>query len=374
MKIHSHQGAAIRYQIDVINPDGTLADSRPWRRNLILNRGLEDIASYRWDEVVNYAVAGKGTDPTKRASGEVTFTQNGTTVTASAGFFVAQDAGRLLKLDTGEEMPIEAYTDTTTVTVATARTSAIPTPGTVWYVNQTGLAAEYMRTSTLGTGADDNSVNLLDGKIVLKRTFVFAAVSQQVTIQEVGWSRWNGAGGNLFGRDVLAAGGVTLVSGQQLKIVLELAITVSPLAPENIAFPAWIAGGGKQQLENLNWNHRFHPCNAYNYYIPVFVSDSTDIHKAAHLESGAGSLTGTVKTVEPIRANYIGGSRRYTYRATFTINDGNIAVVRCAGFGWWDYQTFYPIFRIIFDQPQTKDSDHTLTLDFEISWGRVLIN
>ncbi|WP_043582305.1 uL14 family ribosomal protein [Geminisphaera colitermitum] len=370
--IETKLGASIRYRIEVINPDGMLADSRPWKKNLILDWGLNAIANYRWNEVTRYAVAGTGAKPTRRDSAAVTFTQTAKTVTASAGFFEAEDAGRLLKLNTGEELRIEAVPDAVTATVKTSRESAEPTPGTIWYVNQTGHETEVMRTDTYGNAADDNTVVLINGSVVMKRTYIFAPVTQQRTIREIGWALYSDSA--LFGRDVLAGAGVTLVTGQQLKVVLELDIAVSPLAPEP-AGPFWQAGiSGQAQFENLNWGHRFHPSGTYNYYIPVFLSDSLDAFKQPGLEAQAGALTGTTKTVEPVRAAYVSGSFQYTYRASFQLNDGNLPAVRCFGFGWWDYQTFYPIFRIIFDQPQTKDSDHTLTLDFEISWGRVLIN
>ncbi|RRJ97883.1 hypothetical protein Ga0100231_005365 [Opitutaceae bacterium TAV4] len=368
----AHQRAGIRYQLSVIAPDGAERICQVWKKNLILDNGLARLANdYTWDEAIRAAVVGTGATPTRRDSGNITFTQTGQTVTASAAFFSNEDVGRLLKLDTGEEAKIQAVTDTVTATVDTAREHPAASEGTVWYVNQTGLTAETMRTATYGSGGEDNTVSIVDNQVVRKRTFIFAPVTAQVTLHEIGWS-WNdyNSANSLFGRDVLEGGGVTLVPGQQLKVVLNLYIDLSPLSPVVMAGPFWTGGGGEVQLENLGWPSMISP-NRYEF--ETFLGDSTE--PFTHPNTGDTFHLGGAKSRKiASRLAYVAGSFRRVWRSQFTLNDGNSTNINCMSLGWSYYDTIYPLLRIRFDQPQTKDSDNALTVDWAMSWGRVLIN
>ncbi|MDR1279488.1 MAG: hypothetical protein LBK99_01530 [Opitutaceae bacterium] len=371
MKTHINIAAKVRYRIEVLE-DGKPVRTFPFRKNLILNTGLHELSQRTWDEVIRYAAAGTDATPTKRPSGNVTFTQAGTVVTASAGFFVQEDAGRLLKLDTGEEMAITSYVSGTQVNVSLSRDSAAPDPGTVWYVNQTALIAPVMRTDTYGNGGADNSVTIADGELIRRRTFIFPARTTQVTIREVGWGWYSGLNDPLFGRDVLDGAGVPLAVGQQLKIVLELVIAITPLSPALLPGPFQPGGGGGQiQLENLRYPEMVSP-SKYDYN--CVLSDADTPFRAADPSEGAGSLGGNRKSVNTSRSAYVNGSYRYEHTATFTLNDGNMEGIRCVSIGWHYYDTFYPVLRVIFDNLQMKDSDHTLTLVWAISWGRILEN
>ncbi|MDR1280793.1 MAG: hypothetical protein LBK99_08220 [Opitutaceae bacterium] len=228
-----------------------------------------------------------------------------------------------------------------------------------------------MRTYTYGSGADDNTVTILDGKLVRKRTYIFAARTALTTIREVGWSWSTGAGGNLFGRDVLPGAGIILVPGQQLKIVLKLAITITPLVQTVMPGPFWTGGGGQVQLENLGYDYQISSAKSY---MDTVLSDSEDTFKVPNPSKAAGALSGTAKNIQGQRLAYEAGTYQARYRATFTLNDGNMETIRCLAMGWWDWNTFYPVLRIIFDQPQEKTSDNTLTIVWVLAWGRVLIN
>ncbi|WP_043582120.1 hypothetical protein [Geminisphaera colitermitum] len=366
------QQIGIRYKISVLNPDGTEELRQPWKKNLILDNGLNALVeNYHWDDVIRAAVVGTGTTPTRRDSGNIAFTQTGNTVKASAAFFSNEDVGRLLKLDTGEEMRIQAVADTVTASVDIARELPAPAKGTIWYVNQTGLTAETMRTDVYGTGGDDNTVNIVDNQLVRKRTFIFNAVTTQVTLHEVGWS-WNyyQSSNSLFGRDVLEGGGVTLVPGQQLKVVLNLYIALSPLSPVAMPGPFWTGGGGQVQLENLGWPSQISP-NKYEF--ETFLGNSEEAFALPNTANNF-ALGGTKSRKTATRLPYVAGSYRRVWRSEFTLNDGNRTDIKCMALGWSYYDTIWPMLRIKFDQTQVKDSDNALTVDWAISWGRVLVN
>ncbi|EIP96818.1 hypothetical protein OpiT1DRAFT_01243 [Opitutaceae bacterium TAV1] len=371
MKTGNAYTAKIRYRLSVLE-NGQEVRTLPFTKNLILDIGLEALRERDWDSVIRYARAGTSAEPTKRQSLDVTFTQAGATVTASAAFFVQEDAGRLLKLNTGEEMKILTFQTATQVTVSVERDSDAPTPGTIWYVNQTTLIAAVMSTETYGTGGADNSATIVGKELIRRRTFIFPARASLVTIREVGWGWYSGNNDQCFGRDVVQDGGVPLAIGQQLKIVLELVIGIAPLAPAALPGPFLPNGGGATaQLENLGYPGGIAP-SRYDYN--CVLGNTVQAFMLPNVSNGAGSLGGDKKNVNTVRQAYVAGTWRYIHRATFTLNDGNMEGITCAAIGWYDYNTFYPVFRVIFDTPQLKDSDHTLTIDWVIEWGRVLEN
>ncbi len=237
-----HAAASVRYRLEILDAAGLLVHRVPWKRNLILDQGLDAVAVRGWVQNFDYAVAGTGTTATRRDSGAITVSRAGTTLTASAGFFEAADAGRLFKFDTGEEVRISSYTDGTYVETVTSGT-IVSAEGTVWYVNQTALATETKRTGTLSTDSGDNGSSFLVDTWTHKRSFIFSAESGSVNYREVGWSATNTPGNNLFGRDLLAGGGVNLVSGQQLKVTVEMSVKIGPASSTPFRRPMAVLPG-----------------------------------------------------------------------------------------------------------------------------------
>ncbi len=372
-----HTAAAVFYCASVVDAaTGLEVRALPRKKNLILDQGLDRVAVEKWQDCIRYAAAGSDATPTRRDSGAVTVSRAGSVLTASAGFFVPADVGRLFKFNTGEEVKITAYTSATQVSTATSGAIAAAA-GTVWYVNQTGLVAELARTNTYGTAGGDNTLALdaVAGTLTQRRTFIFPPEAALVTYREVGWSHDGAADQNLFGRDVLPGAGLTLAAGQQLKIVLDLVLTLELLAPEAANTLPWSGGTAQQQLENIAWHYLFNPSETTAGR--VFVSESSAAFAAARaveVSDPGAPLAGTSYHVAAEAAAYVAGSRERAFWGVFTLNDGNSAAIRSAGFGWYYYSDLYPVLRVRFSDPQTKDSDHTLRLDFRHTWGRVLVN
>jgi hypothetical protein len=135
--------AKLRYKFERIR-NGKVIESNWSKYHLITDAGLDKVASVAWLNCVSTPIIGEGVSPTavRRDSGGITFTQSGTTLTASAGFFSAADVGRLFKWgtgSTGNEIYITGYTSTSVVTVGTSATVGTPEIGTVWYVNTAAL-------------------------------------------------------------------------------------------------------------------------------------------------------------------------------------------------------------------------------------------
>ena len=376
-----HSAACVVYQVSILNRDGSLARVLPAKRNLILDQGLDGLVLRTWEQSFAVAVVGTGTTPTKRDSGAITVSRAGATLTASAGFFEAADVGRLFKFDTGEEVRITGFTDALTVTTDTAGTIAAA-EGTVWYVNQQGLAAESKRSNTYSTSAGECGTTVVMPTITMKRTFVFAAETGTVTYREIGWSHTTAVANNLFGRDLLAGVGVTLVAGQQLKVSVQLAVTFSPAAP--VAYANVVTGwatGGQFALEGANIrtvdaagaqtavNDQMEPS-----VTPVLAVDSSAPALAALATNSYQTMTGTRASGTATLAGYSAGSFTRSATYTFGVGVGNFAI-RSLYLAGDAVNTQRSVARVLLDAPgETKANTHTLSLTFTKTWGRVLIN
>lgn len=365
---------AVHYRVAVMER-GREVFSIPRKRNLLTDSGLEKPATVTWANCFRYAVVGTGTNPVKRDSGAVTVSRAGSTLTASAGFFEAGDVGRLFKFDSGEECYITAFTDSQHVTSDISGTVAAA-EGTVWYVNRTGLQTEAKRTLTCANESGDNGRSLSVNTWTMKRTFIFSAESGSITYNEIGWSDTGSAGNNLFGQDIIS-GGVSLSVGQQLKVVVELSISFTPYVstPYTNVVTGWTQDGDCvlerwDNISNIDADGSTHPT-------PGLLDPCTAPHVGISSDSAALVLDGSGKALDGAGSSFVGsillsysaGSRVIVCRGSFSVLQGNHNVRSVyLGIGNFSY------FRVLLDANETKDSDHTLTLDFTRSWDRVLIN
>lgn len=225
--------------------------STPWQKNLILDSGLDRLATEQIGDQMQYCVAGTGNTPTKDLA-DGTYSQTGTTVTRVTGTrdFISGDVGKLIKWTTGEEAKITAFTNATTVTVNKTQTVAAAAIVCLYRVNQTGLTTEVKRSNTYPqfTDPDDGltaravTVNKTTATIKFKQHYDFSAETSNVNYTEIGVSSQSGAGANLFSR-MLLAGVVTVEDGQQLRIKYELTVKIyGALASEQPTLTGGITG------------------------------------------------------------------------------------------------------------------------------------
>lgn len=376
--------AQVHYRVSVLEAGRTVA-RLPRKKNLILDQGLDAVAARTWCENFAVAAAGTGTDPVRRDSGAVTFSRAGNVVTASAGFFVASDVGRLIKWNTGEEARIVTYNSGTEVITADSGTIASD-QGTIWYVNRVGLATESKRTNTYGTNGGDNGSTFLTDTWTHKRTFIFSAEVGTVTYREVGWSHTTTPGGNLFGMDLLPGAGVTLVAGQQLKIEVELSVTYAPAS--STAWANVIAGWSTPGVHGILASSVsiVDPSGASSITgvatlepgyttFPKRVALATNTDAPAPMISGNNvTATGVILGKNLTPAAYTSGSFALTYSATFAVGEANSTAIRSISLGFLESGFERTAYKVLLDAAETKDSDHTLTLTFTLSWGRILTN
>jgi hypothetical protein len=219
---------------------GRCVKESPWRKNLILDAGLDGLA-YRTSQSLNTsgfanlttrAAIGSGTNPNSIASGAVTFTQAATTVTASAGFFTAGMVGGILKYGAGSagvEYYITAFISTTQVTVDTSATVGA-TVGTVWMVQQTTLQTPISDNTAYLTSAGSNSTTFNATSLVHKRTFLFGA--GPYTVNEIGYAPVapSGNANRVAGRLVLPSSDVVGASNFYV-VILSLTVSFAPATP-----------------------------------------------------------------------------------------------------------------------------------------------
>ena len=108
-----------------------------------------------------------------------------------------------------------------------ARYCAVGTGTTTPASTDVGLGSEVNRTGTLlasGTGNGRYS----DGRVDYTYTHDFAEETVNQNYSELGWS-WSGSSGNnLFSRVLISGGTVTVLAGQQLRVVYVLTWSVTP--------------------------------------------------------------------------------------------------------------------------------------------------
>lgn len=233
LNVKCHAEAKLR-QINA--KTGKVVSETGWTRNLLMTGGLQSLAQQSdvcsTASITNACRVGSGTTADKISSGAITFTQAGTTLTASAGFFTAGMVGYIFKWGSGSagvEVYITAFTSSTIVTVGVAATVAVPEVGTVWNVTRIALETLlYTNTSyETTTGACGSSVT--GGAVTHKRTYNFATQVASYNVNEVGYSNTSG-GTNIKGRIVLAATEVVAPTNF-LQVVLNFVVTYSPAAP-----------------------------------------------------------------------------------------------------------------------------------------------
>ncbi len=373
---------AVDYQTSIVErqPGGKLrtVKQNPPRRNLLLDSGLDLVVTRSFSYLIDYVAVGDGATPTKRDSGVIRVSIAGETATADGSFFEPADVGRLLKLDSGQEAYITAYTSATEVAVAGAADDPA-SEATVWYVNERGLTNERDRFNTKSTDSGDNTKSWNGSYMEYKNTRIGDPVTETVTYREIGWSYDDDRGNNLLGRDVLPGGGDTLTEGQQYKVVVRLRITPAPLTPlavPNNAQGAWDNSGHEMVTSiryALMWpgiiTGALEPSRGA--YLWVLKSDFTlpagtlDKDSSFYIDSGVS--TDTVS--EP----YVAGSFELVKRGLFGPPSGNGTIYGVA-LASTSNGIHTNAFVRKYDTPQIKDSNHRLEVAFRTTWGRTLVN
>lgn len=405
LKPQASMGASGRYKLSVVNRDGSIAEERPWQKNLILDVGLNRIAVTSWVGCFATACAGTGGTPTSDDSGAVTASQTGTTVTLS-GTLAAVSAGKLIKWDSGEEALVVSGSDTTWEVDRSQSVSS--DEFTVYRVDQTKLATWVKNTGTFLSGSANNGTVITPGTgtVALKRTFDFSIEVGSVNYSEVGvtWSSAATDDPDVFSRILISGGAVTVLEGQQLRLVYELTITCSPATaaePITADIDGWpvapsVSLDGDQRWQFVGLEQIVNTGAADNNFSgsvgmePAVVGGAAADNWSAGLSDistapaafGSSVNRGTASPAVAVAGQseaYVSGSFERVRFFTLAANQGNGTTFRsiCMGCSTSTGNTGIAAFSnttfvVVFDEPQTKDDEHLLTVRFRLSWGRDL--
>lgn len=225
-------GLGNRVKAQVIE-NGRVVSETDWTPNLILDQGMDRLPTTLICDLFLYCAIGTGNTPTEDDSGAVTATTSGTTCTASGSIFAPGDVGKLLRFDTGEKAMITAYTSATVVTLG-ATLGVTTQLFTMYRVSQSGLATEVKRSNTYLTGSGGTETTRSGSTYTHRRTFDFTAETGSVNYAEVGFSHSATVASNLNSRALFAGGAVTVLNGQQLRVIYDFQVTVSPTSVTDV--------------------------------------------------------------------------------------------------------------------------------------------
>jgi hypothetical protein len=211
-----------------------------WQDNLILDQGLDKIATVYFANLFAACAVGTGTDPTTIRPPTIA-TVNANVLTANAPTFSNADLDSDVRFDSGQYFKIQSITSPTQVTLFTSAPSPVGAgPFTILRTNQAGLSNEVKRTINYSQVPAANQTTDLTGDVylgndedsgtlILQRTFLFAPETSNITYTEIGFSDLATAGPNLFSRILLSTplavnGPVATFPGQQLQVTYQLSI------------------------------------------------------------------------------------------------------------------------------------------------------
>lgn len=390
-----HQRAQGFVQCFVVDAaTGQVVKEYPRQKNLILNQGMDQVATNTWADLFVYCSAGIGVTPTSDDSAPTTATQAATTVTLSGGSFVftdtATDSGKTIKWSTGEEAQIVTVTNPTTVVVNNS--AVVPAAiFTVYRTNQTGLSNQLKRTNNYLTGSPYCGTTLASNVLKMRRTYDFTAEVGPVNYTEIGLGWHTSTPTAIFSRILLAVP-VPVTAGQQLRVTYELQLSLLPASPvsKTAIIGGWpvapaLTTDGVEAIQFLGLNQVGTNGNTQNYdngiiasepsttsSIGVFVSTTT----TAPASFGSSITRTGTGVVAATRAAYVAGNWYVDKTGTLPVGTGNSTVLRSMGYGYHSPALFFAynntVMVFVFNEDQTKLNTHTLTLTWRFSWSRVL--
>ena len=357
--------ASIFFQIDVLGRNGRCIRRLPRTRNLILNGLLDQVGSgnNQWLDAINNVAVGIGALTTKRASGATTISASGGNLLASAGFFSGADVGRILQLDTGERYLI-ATAPTSTTATSTNLTTAAASPGTMHYVNLTGLVNETERSSTVAPGGSKTSV--WDGGLgTMTHTIILLTpiLATARVYSEIGWS-WAGSVGNPLAGCAPIAPSVSLGVGQRLRVTISIVVKPTPIVLTAVSAGLAV---GNMLIEKIGTN--VGRVNVQSVRLGTSSLALAGPSTSSEPAIGTSILAGTAAFT-----SYVNGTYKRTLNFQFADSLGAITAnsLRLEGGdgtagGNWNV-------RILLSSPLVKTANDRVDGSFEYSWDRELVN
>jgi len=380
-------GGCLKWAVVEGKTSKVIRDSGPdWIRNLILNTGLNGIATRTWVGSFEYAICGTGVRPTSVDSLTTNATLAGGTISSDAPFFDPSDVGAELEWDDGTRAIITSYSSSSTV--YTDATGSASGHFIKYNTQDTALSVETKRTNTKLTGVGNCGTAQVANQFQFRRTFDFTIEVAPQNYTEVGFS-WAAAGASTTFARVLLPGPVFVDIGQQLRVTYELRITLNPGSPisRSAAISGWTGTTGTEQAQisymgtvNTDGDSQVtgrltsEPSNAGQTHWGVFLSPNSSAPATFGTAVDRHLNVGYADTIT--RAVYASNSFYVDVTAVFNVGTANRVDMQSFGYGYHDPNNFFASIQtayvFVLDSPQIKDNSHTLTLVFRSSWSRDL--
>jgi hypothetical protein len=411
------------YRVSVVDKDSKIIWEQPdSQKNLILNQGMDALATYPFQQCMLYGYCGQGTRQNSIYSGvDTVASQSGTSITlvpgstltsftqSAGGFSSALSAGDVLVWDTGSGGTTEvtvASVDNLTCVVGTSLTIASPgQPFTIWKTSQQGL--QLMKYSA-GTGVSGSTwtsgycgSGYSGNRMRLFRTFDFQTQSIGETFTElgVGWNL-NSYNQYVFSR-ILMNTPVTISAAQRLRVAYEMYIDCMPSASTyrtSIPITGWPVApatntNATESIQvftdalaiegitstgpgvNANAGAVLDPMSSGNPCSAWITNDGTPL---AAFGSYVTRTAGAVVAGTSLAAYPGAGSYYRDKTVTFTLAQINSTNIGSFGLGYGvaptNANTAGQVLALRFEQSQSKFSTQTLTLSWRFTWGRTLSN
>lgn len=389
-------------------------EQKEWRKNLILNRGMQEVANRSWEQCffagicgtsnsANYLDSGLSTAASD-AAGNVTIAGGGTFAFSNPG-----DIGNILKWDTLQEHRVQSITNGSTAFVVPAPGGAGIAAGefTFFYTNRTQLVSESKRSITYLTGAPNCTSSRTGNLLQMRRTYDFTAEVGSVTYNEVGvgWSSTFGAANTTFARIVLPVG-VSLIAGQQLRLIYQLNLFIGPSVATagSMVVTGWpvaptVDTNGTYGIQLIGFQNVATTGNAGNYDAAgacneptinglsrsVMWASESSTALAAYATTppfrtfgGSGPTVNSGNALLPTQVDAVTGSVAYSIvkRGTWPTGAANSTQIRSFGMATDQNNSFNDPtddtgFAFVFNSNQTKANTQTLTINCKYTWSRV---
>jgi hypothetical protein len=393
--IQLNQTAEGFYGLAVVGADGQIKRVRNMlAHNLILNQGMDAVASYSWANCMAFAAAGVGTTPTYRASGAARLNQVGDQVT----FDTAQtlSAGDTLVYYGTNTAKITGVTSSTQVTVHPPMTSSGWPTFDKWYTSQAALASESKRAG-LGiyntyyvAGTEWAFTQDVGNHRQMRRTWDFSPETVLTRYTELGvsWSPLPLPAGGLFSRILLDVP-EDIDVGERLRVIYQLNVvygpTVATAGTPTITGWSSTAGSGKAQRILSDWINNsgttvsgtgaLEPYSSGNVCKAWLSTSDTALQAWGYALSRATPMSAQASTVKEV---FTSGTWSVDKTARFGLVDVVSSNIRSTGVGFNDsglnssFDGTNQAYAFVFDNPQTKANTQRLNLTYRFSWDRVL--
>ena len=418
-----HQTLSGQYKVSIVSGDGktVIWEDPKWNNNLILNNGMDMVASYTYAQVFLYAIAGSGVRVNMITSGDSPSAQSGTTVTLTPGVNVTSftqslsgysqlvNIGDVIAFDTANAVTVQSVSNLT-CTVSPSQTVTPAQGYTIWKTSQLGLHNELLRA---GSGVSDsywvNGSSSLAGNVYsLFRTYDFRAEPGAVTYYEIGVGNSAVSSSITTFSRILLDTPITIGVGQRLRVAYQLNVGVQPTSSVyrvGATVPV-VSNWPVAPVPNLNATESL---QSATYLISQVNTDGTaggfgTLEPAVYgpsctawISEKSQSLSsfGTATDRTPLwtsaagtqvlttRIAYTGAGAYYVDKiALFGISQANSSALRSISLGaYQNGPLFYSSFDnthqgycMLFNYSQSKSDTQTLALSWRFSWARSLSN